>query len=83
MCAARARCRSPPCRGRAPWRAAGSDQQLPVAQSRPTGARDLARGGVEPDGALAEQEFDVMLGVPLLGLEAQRVFVELAGEELL
>ena len=67
----------------ATWRAARGDQQL--LERDPASARqlDLAPRGVESGHALAEQQLDVMLGIPRLRPELERPLVDLAGEKLL
>ena len=63
--------------------ASGGDQQLRERQSRAGGERQLACGDVQAGCALAEQQLDVAVAVPLVGAEAQRGFVDPSREVLL
>lgn len=65
----------------ATWCAARGDQQLPEREPASAGQQDLAPRGVESACALAEQQLDVMLGIPRLRPELERTLVELAGEK--
>ncbi len=65
------------------WDRAGRDQQAIIGQTRVVVEQERMSGGVQPDGADAQPQVDLLLFIPVGGTQEDARLVFLAGEDRL